>query len=517
MIGTQTNNKQIAKNAIALYFRMIVMMLIGFFTVRVVLKALGVVDYGIYNVVGGFVTMFSIVSNSMVSSISRSLTFELGRGDKNRLERTFSTSIYVLFGLSFILVILLESFGIWYLETKMVIPADRLVAARWCFQLSVITFILRLVNAPYSASIVSHERMDIYAYFTILDAVFKLVICYAISHSPIDRLITYAILLCLVSVINQVIYVIFCKRHFDECRFKWIFDKSLFTSLFSFAGWNFIGCSAVVLRTQGANLLLNWAGGPVVNAANGIANSLCNVVNHFVGNFTKAFSPQITKRYAAGEYESLMKLLVYGSKYSYFLLFFLALPVVLNVRFILYIWLGQVPQYTVTFVFFIVVFMLAEAVSQPIITAKNATGVIRNYQVVVGGILLLMLPLSYFGIKFGFPLEVVPFCNALTACLAVVARVYMLRGDFPGWSSRIFFVNVLLNVVIVSILAAIIPYIVSINMVDGWLRLIVTSILCVICTSLSVLYVGCDKMERRMIIQKLSSVIFRLKIKFISG
>ena len=511
---TQANNKQIVKNAVALYFRMIVMMLIGFFTVRIVLKALGVVDYGIYNVVGGFVTMFSLVSSSLVSSISRSLTFELGKGDVVKLERTFSTSIVVLLGLSIILVFLLESVGSWYLENKMIIPSDRMTAARWCFQISVMTFILSLVNAPYSASIISHERMDVYAYFTIIDAIFKLIICYCISHSPIDRLVTYAILLCVISVINQIIYVIFCKRHFEECRFNWIFDRELFKGLFSFAGWNFIGCSAAVLRTQGANLLLNWAGGPAVNAANGIANNLCNVVNNFVYNFTQAFNPQITKRYASGEYESLMKLLIYGSKYSYYLLFFLALPVVLNIRFILYLWLGHVPEHTVTFVFWIIVFMLAEAVSRPIITAKNATGVIRNYQIIVGGVLLLMLPLSYIGIKFGLPVEVVPFCNALTACLAIAARMYMLRGDFPGWSSRVFIVRVLLNVMVVSVLSGIIPFIVSVNMRDGWIQLVVTSMLSVFCTILSVLYVGCDKMERRMVIQKALSAAQNLKSKF---
>lgn len=222
-----TDNKKIAKNAIALYLRMIVMMLIGLYTSRIVLNALGVTDFGIYNVVGGFVSMFSLIAASLTSSISRSLTFELGRGDMERLKKTFSMSVIVLFGLSLIIVILLESIGLWYLSNKMVIPPDRLHAAHWCFQLSIITFVLGLVNMPYSSLIVSHERMDIYAYFTILDAIFKLVICYAIVHSPIDRLVMYAILLCLINVINQCIYVSFCKRNFQECRFTWIYDKAL--------------------------------------------------------------------------------------------------------------------------------------------------------------------------------------------------------------------------------------------------------------------------------------------------
>lgn len=503
-----TNNKRIAKNAMALYFRMIVTLLIGLFTARIVLNALGVVDYGIYNVVGGFVAMFSLVSSSLVSSVGRSLTFELGTGNKEKLKRTFSTSVLVLIGMSVILVVLLEGIGIWYLNNKMVIPVERLSAAHWCFQLSILTFILGLVNTPYSASIISHERMDIYAYFTILDSVFKLIICYAIVHSPIDRLVMYASLLCFINVVNQIIYVVFCKRHFEECRFKWIFDRKLFREMFSFAGWNFIGCSAAVLRTQGATLLLNWAGGPAVNAANGIANRICDIVNGFVTNFTQAFNPQITKRYAAAEYESLMKLLIYGSKYSYYLLFLLALPIMFNAHFILKLWLGIVPDYTVAFARLIIIFMLAEAVSRPIITAKNATGRIRNYQIIVGGILLLMLPLSYIGLKLGMSVEVVPFCNALTAVFAVFARMYMLRGDFPEWSSRLFIHKVLINVIVVSLVASILPLVSYIYIESEWINFIVTSLLCVICTSLSILYIGCEKQERETILVK-SKKVFR--------
>ena len=509
---SQTNNKQIAKNAAALYFRMIVMMIIGFFTARVILNALGVTDYGIYNVVGGFVSMFSLISSSLVSSISRSLTFELGTGNEEKLKKTFSTSVFVLLGLSAILVILIEVVGVWYLNNKMVIPHDRLYAAHWCFQLSVVTFLLGLVNTPYSASIVSHERMDIYAYLTILDAIFKLLICFAVINSPIDRLIIYSILLSVVSVVNQFIYVVFCKKHFVECNFKWEFDRNLFKDLFSFAGWNFIGSSAFVLRTQGATLLLNWAGGPVVNAANGIANQLCNIVNNFVNNFTQAFNPQITKRYAAGEYVSLMELLIFGSKYSYFLLLLLAFPLFIHAHFILEIWLGQVPEHTVSFVRWIIIFMLAESVSRPIITAKNATGRIRNYQIVVGCVLLMMLPASYMGLKLGFPVEVVPCCNAATACLAIVARMIMLRGDFPSWSSAVFVKQVLLRVVIVTVVAGVIPSIAYFYLDYGWGNFIITSFLCVLCSSLSILFLGCDSSERSLIfsqVQKLLKKVYK--------
>ncbi len=510
---SHTNNKQIAKNAMALYFRMIVMMLIGLYTSRIVLNALGVTDYGIYNVVGGFVTMFSLISSSLVGAVSRSLTFELGKGNIERLKKTFSTSVFVLLGLSVILILAFETVGIWYLNNKLIIPENRIYAAHWCFQLSIITFILGLINSPYTASIISHERMDIYAYFTILDALFKLLICYAVLHSSIDTLITYALLLCFANLVNQIIYVVFCKRNFKECNFVWGFDMKLFKSIFSFAGWNFLGSSAAVLRTQGATILLNLVGGPAINAANGIANNICNIVNHFVNNFTQAFNPQITKRYAAGEYDSLMKLLIWGSKYSYYLLFLLVLPIVFNAHFILKIWLGIVPEHTVSFVRWIIVFMLAETISRPIITAKNATGEIRNYQIVVGGILLLMLPLSYIGIKLGLPVEFVPFCNALTASLAILARMYMLRGDFPCWSSNVYFQKVLLNVFSVTIVASILPYIAYKIFDEGWINLLVTSSLCIICTCFSVLYIGCGKEERMMIKSKLLAGYFKFSKK----
>lgn len=494
----------------ALYFRMIVMLLVELYTSRVILNALGVIDYGIYNVVGGFVAMFSLVSSSVVSSVGRSLTFELGTGNVDKLKRTFSTSIYVLIGLSLILLVLFEVGGVWYLNNKMVLPAERFHAASWCFQLSVLTFLLGLLNAPYSASVISHERMDVYAYMSIIDAVLKLLICYAIICSTGDRLITYAILLCVVGILNQIVYVVFCRKRFVECRISWVFDKKLFKEMFSFAGWNFIGCSAATLRIQGATLLLNWAGGPAVNAANGIANRVCNSVNGFVANFTQAFNPQITKQYAAGEYESLMKLLIYGSKYSYYLLLLLGLPVMFNAHFILELWLGIVPEHTVPFVRWTIVFMLAEAVSRPIITAKNATGRIRNYQLVVGGVLLLMLPLSYAGLKFGLPVEFVPFCNALTATAAVFTRMYMLRGDFPCWSSAVFFKKVLFNVACVSVVAAILPCICYFSIADGWVNFFVTTSACVVSTSAAILSIGCSKSERIFIFSK-----FREGVSFV--
>ena len=499
---SQVYSSRIAKNAIALYLRSIVTMLIGLYTSRVILQALGVEDYGIYNVVGGFVSLFSLISVAISGSVGRYLTYELGRGDAEKLKLVFSTSIFVLLGISVLVVIATETFGLWYLYNKMVISSERINAAFWVFHLSVFSFVLSLVNAPYTASVISHEHMHIFAYLGIFDSLCKLLICFMVMVSPIDRLVYYALLLCLVGVFNQLFYVWYCKRHFAESHFKLIFDKNLFKEMFNFAGWNFIGSSASVLRNQGASLLLNAFGGPVVNAANGIATTITGVVSGFVNNFTQAFTPQITKRYAASEFKSLMSLLIYGSKYSYYLMFLIGFPVMLNANYIFELWLGIVPDYTVSFCRWIFIFLLAESVSRPIITAKNATGKIRNYQIVVGGVLLLMLPVSYVSLKLGASVVVVAISNAATATLAVFARMYMLRGDFPCWSSLIYFKKVLLNVLVVSIVASVLPILLYINLQEGWLRLLSTSVLALLCTVGSILYIGCTKQERGLILSK---------------
>lgn len=511
MSSTQTNNRRIAKNAAALYFRMIVTMLVGLYTSRVILQALGVEDYGIYNVVGGFVSMFSLISGSISSSISRFLTFELGRGDQEKLKRIFSTSVFVLCGLSLLVVLATESIGLWYLHHKMVIPTERMDAAFWVFQISVLTFVIRLVNMPYNASIVSHERMDIYAYLSISDAIVKLLICYAVMVSPIDRLVFYAILLFAAGLFNQMVNVWFCKKKFEECRFGWVLDRALFRDMFGFAGWNFIGSSAAILRTQGANLLLNWAGGPVVNAAYGIANTVSGVVSQFVGNFTQAFNPQITKRYASGEYQSLMQLLIYGSKYSYYLMFILALPVALNTEFILKIWLGVVPEHTVWFCRLMFVFLLAHSISLPIIAAKNATGNIRNYQIVVGGVALLMLPVAYVGLKVGLPVEWVSASIAITAIAQIGVRMYMLRGDFPCWSSRVYINKVVFNVLSVTVIAFILPFVSYKTLPGGWLNFLLTSIVSVLSCLITILYIGCSKSERKFVAIKGKVVICKIR------
>lgn len=507
---TNGDNRRIAKNAVALYFRMFVTMLIGLYTSRVILNALGVSDYGIYGVVGGFVSMFTLISSSISASVSRFLTYGLGKGNIEDLKQTFTTSIFVLSGLSVLLIVVTETLGLWYLYNKMVIPPDRLTAAFWCFQFSLFTMVLTLICQPYTASIIAHERMDVYAYLAVLESILKLGICFAVLYSPTDKLILYGFLLFIVSFINQIVYMIFCRRKFEETTITFTFNKGLFTRMFSFAGWNFIGSSAAILTSQGSNLILNWAAGPVINASYGVANSASGMVTNFVNNFTQAFNPQITKRYAAGEYLSLVRLLIYGSKYSYYLMFIVALPIMLNADFLLKLWLGFVPVEAVAFIRLMILANLFDAMSRPIVTAKNANGNIRNYQIVVGGVLLLTLPLAYVALKMGLDMWSVTAASAVTSFAAVFARMYMMRGDFPYWSSKIFIKEVILKVVSVSIISAILPVTIYILLPSGWLNLIISTFVSICSCLLSMFYLGCSADERTQVISAVKAFASRI-------
>ena len=292
-MSTQTsdNNKRIAKNTLLLYFRMLFMMVVSLYTSRVILNALGVEDFGIYNVVGGVVAMFTVISGSLSAAISRFITYELGKGDQSKLNRIFSASVTIQLLLSLIIVVLIESVGVWFLNAKMTIPINRIVAGNWVLQFSVITFVLNLVSVPYNAAIIAHEKMVAFAYISILEVVGQLLIALLIDFSPIDRLVFYALLMCVVAIIVRVAYGLYCKRNFEECTYHWHWDKDILCTMFSFAGWNFIGATSAILRDQGGNIVINLFCGPTVNAAKGISMQVNSAITAFVRNFMTALKP----------------------------------------------------------------------------------------------------------------------------------------------------------------------------------------------------------------------------------
>lgn len=497
-----SNNKRIARNTLLLYVRMLFIMGVSLYTSRVVLATLGEVDFGVYNVVGGVVVMFSMISSPLSTAITRFLTFELGKGHLKQLSQVFSTSINIQLLISLVLVILVETIGVWFLNTKMNIPADRMWAANWVLQCSIITFVINLLSVPYNATIIAHERMNIYAYISILEVSLKLLVVYLLVISPWDKLAAYAVLLAVVALGIQMTYAIYCHRHFQECRWSRHIDRPLFKEMLGFSGWNFIGAASGICREYGVNIVINIFCGPVVNAARGIATQVNSAINSFVQNFMVALNPQITKSYAMGEREYMFSLLFRGSRFSFYLLMFLSLPVIVNTSWILHLWLEEVPGYTAIFLQLILIFAMSESISTPLITAMLATGDIRNYQILVGGLQLLNLPGSYLLLYLGFPPQsTIVFAIIMSIC-CLIGRLVMLRGmiDLPV---KDFCVHVLGNVLLVSLLSASAPVALSLCMDPSFLTFVVTSLASVVCCIWSILYVGCTTSERGFVITQI--------------
>ena len=504
----QANNKRIAKNTMLLYGRMLLLMAISLYTSRVILNALGVEDYGIYNIVGGVVAMFSMLSGSLSAAISRFITFELGKGNKENLAKVFSASVTIQLGICAIVILLAETVGLWFLNSKMVIPENRLYAANWVYQLSLVTFVISLVSIPSNAVIIAHERMSAFAYISIFEAVNKLIVAYFIIISPFDKLIFYAIMIAMIAIIIRLIYGVYCKKRFEECTYHFIYDHELLKQMFGFAGWNFIGASSALLRDQGGNIVINLFCGPAVNAARGIAFQVNTAVHSFVTNFMTALNPQITKSYASGDYQYMMTLIFQGARLSYYILLLLSLPVIVNTHYILHIWLGQVPEHTVLFVQLVLIFGMCESISSPLITAMLATGKIRNYQLVVGGFQMLNLPVSYILLRFGAIPETVLIVAIVISQLCLVSRLYMLRG-LIGLKARDFIKKVYANVIEVTILSVIVPFLLAIVLNNDFLNFIVLSIITVVSTLLVVFYVGCTMEERQFVVSKVKMIILK--------
>lgn len=512
MADKAANNRRIAKNTLMLYARMLVGMLVALYTSRVLLNALGVEDYGIYGAVGGFVSMFSLISSSLTASVSRFLTFELGTGNKERLSRVFSTSVLIQISLAIIVVLLSETLGLWFMHYKMTIPVDRMGAANVVFQVSIITFIFGLLSAPFSATIVSHEKMGVFAFFGLFEILARLGIVLFIAYCYLvnDRLKVYAVLVMALSVIMQGIYIWYCKRSFEECDIKLIFDKKVFREMGSFASWVFIGCTAAQLKNQGVNLLYNVFVGPVLNAARGIATSVNVAVTSFASNFMTALNPQITKLYAAGDLKYAHSLVEKGSKFSFYIILFFAVPILLETEFILGIWLGNFPEHSVDFVRLSLMLSLVETLSNTLMTLQTATGNIRNYQLVVGGILLMNFPLSYLCLKAGMLPEVTYIVAILVDVVCLFTRLMFLR-KMAGLPMMHFVIYVLLNVTLVTIVSVILPFIIHVSMPLGWQRFLAVGFMSVVSVLLSILFIGCSRSEREFVLLKCVREIKRFR------
>lgn len=512
MTNTATNNKRIAKNTVLLYIRMLFLMLVSLYTSRVNLNALGVSDFGIYNVVGGLVAMFNILSGSFTAAISRYLTYELGTGDKEKLARVFSSSMIIQYSLAIVIIIAAETIGLWFLTNKMVIPEDRINAAIWVYQLSLVSFTLDLLVIPYTACIVAHEKMSAFAYISIVSAIGKLIVAWTISIAPIDKLIWFAGLIVVNSTIIRSIYIHYSKKHFEECSVKWVFDKSLLRNISQFTGWNFIGSAASILRDYGGNIIINLFFGPTINAARGIASQVNNAVIGFVSNFQMALNPQITKSYALKDNNYAFTLVFQGARLSYYILLILVLPIIINTHYILSIWLGNVPDYSVDFVQLILIFSLNESLSNPLITLMLATGNIKKYQIIVGGLNLLNLPFSYILLKLGAIPQTVIIIAIIISIITEFARVILLK-QMTGMSAKLFISKVYINVIGVTLFAAIVPVIVNQFLCESLLSFLFITVISILCTCISILFIGCNITERKKVYSKCRSIFKKFLIK----
>ena len=503
---TSDNNKRIAKNTLLLYLRLILTMGVGLFTSRVVLNTLGVEDYGVYNVVGGVVAMFTLFTGSLSAAISRFLTYELGKGNVHKLNVVFSTSVTIQLVLAIMVCLLAEIGGVWFLNTHMNIPADRMNAANWVLQFSILTFAINLLSVPYNAAIIAHEKMSAFAYISILEVILKLVVAYTLYVSPIDKLKTYALLLAVVALIIRFVYSIYCSRNFKECHYKFVFDKSLLKQMTGFAGWNLLGSGSYLFNTQGVNIVTNLYFGVAVNAARGVASQAEGIIRQFVTNFTTAINPQITKSYAAGDMNYMYSLVCRGAKYSYFLMFFFAVPFMYETETIMRLWLKNYPPEAPLFLRLSMIGTLFDILGNATANAAWATGNVKRYYIIIGGVGCLVFPLSWMAFYLGMDAYASYIVFAVIYLILVFLKLYIIKGliNFPVAE---FCKSVFGRIIPVTVLSFILPALVYFNMEESLLRTILVIAVSCISTMFLVYSIGMTESERKKVIQMITNKI----------
>ena len=504
------NNKRIAKNTLLLYVRMLFIMAVSLYTSRVILNTLGVMDYGIYNVVGGIVAMFSFFNDSMITSTQRYLTFALGRNDIQKLKKVFSTSIYIHIIISIIILLLSETIGLWFFYEKMVIPEERMAAAMWVFQLSIITMIINVMSVPYNSAIVDNEKMNAFAMISVIEVLLKLLIVYMLVIGGFDKLIMYAILVAITKLCVRFIYIRYSHKHFTETRNLQSPDKALIKEIGTFAGWNIFGGLAAILMGTGLNLLLNVFFGPTVNAARGIAVQVETAITLFSTNFLMAVNPQITKLYSIGHINEMHTLVFRASKFTCFLLFTLSLPLLLETKTILLLWLKIVPDYTVHFLRLLLLIVIIKGMARPLMTSAQATGKVKKYQIVVGSILISILPISYVVlcyIKVPTCVYVVYLCITV---IAFIARLFIVK-PLISLSLRQFFSKVIIECFGVCLVSLSLIYVMKLIIPNSTLGSISICILSVLTSIIISYFIGLSTTERTFVNSKCSYLLCKIR------
>lgn len=491
------NNKRIAKNTLFLYLRQLLVMLVSIYTSRVVLETLGVVDYGIYNVVGGVVVMLSFLNGTMASATQRFLSYEMGKGEEGNLQRVFAVTLQLHVVIALIVVLLAETVGLWLLYDKMQIPAGRFTAALAVYHCSVLSVVFTIMSVPYNAVIISHEHMSAFARISIIEVVLKLGIVYLLWLFVGDRLILYAVLMLLAAVLVRFIYMIYCKKHYFEVKYIHVYDRYLMREMLSFAGWNMLSNIVAMANTQGVNILLNIYFGPIVNAARGLAVQVQNAVSMFCMNLQMSVQPQMTKSYAAGLYPDAKKLMFRAALFSYYLLLMLALPLYLRMEEVLAIWLVDVPEHTAAFVRILISCNLLWAFTIPITNMINSTGCNRTANILHSVIVGMCLPLSYIAFKHGASPEVALFFMFLLEVISMFVRKAVLRKLFPLFSVRDFIVKVYLKSACVTVVSFVMPAILSCRLGGTFVDTMAVGVVSVFSVALCAYFLGLTKRERQ--------------------
>lgn len=494
----ETENKRIAKNTFLLYFRMLLTIGVSLYTVRVVLAVLGVEDYGIYNVVGGVVTMFSFLSSTMATASQRFFAFDMGRADYIQLRKTFSTTMLIYILIGFLILILAETIGLWFLNYRVVIPNDRLEAANWVYQFAVLSFIMTMFTVPYNALIIAHERMGVFAWVSILEVLLKLLVVYILVMFSFDKLKLYAVLTFVVTTLVSYIYRVYCQRNFNESKFFFHWDKNLFFEITSYSGWNLFGAIAGIFNNQGRSIVLNLFFGPIVNAAQAITYQVNSAINQFSINIMTATRPQITKLFANNQFDNMINLVFQSTKFSYFLLFLVAMPIYWEADYIFTLWLNEVPDYVVVFTKLILIISLIDSLSYAVMAAVQATGNIRRYQLVVGLCFMLNLPLTYILFILDYPPHSTFVLGICTAIVCFFLRIIMMKRVIK-FSLNKMFKSVIIPVILLTFISNVMNYFIFNSKSEDFTDLLMRLMLFYLSTPLIIYVVGLNKSDRNNI------------------
>lgn len=501
---TSENNKRIAKNTLLLYIRMFVIMAVSLFTTRVTFKILGVEDFGINNIVAGVIVLFSFINGVLNAATQRFLNYELGRGNEKSTNTVFCTSMTVYFLVVILIVILGETIGLWVFY-NLNIPPERMQAAFWVYQFSILTFAANIIRIPYNATIIAYEKMDFYAYLSIIEAALKLGIVYLLMVSPVDKLISLAALNFLVSLIVLYVFKFYSNKKYPITKYRFIKDKAVFKPILSFSGWSLFGSIARIGAQQGINIVLNIFIGVTVNAAVGIGNQIASALNRFINNFQIAFRPQITKLYASGDIEGFHNLIFRASRFSYYLFLILAIPVMVCTPFLINLWLGEVPEYAVIFTRLIIIYMMIDALATPLWMAVEAIGDIKKYQIYISLINISNIPLAYLVLELGYPAHMVWVVKNIIMLAILVFRLYFIKNkfNFPALS---FIQKVIAPVLLITLISTPLPAYLNYKL-ENWTAFITTGFVSVVLTAVAIFYIGMSKTEQQYLVNTIKEKI----------